>query len=134
MITVETSINAPIEKVWAYWNEPEHIMNWYFAADTWHAPAAENDLKVNGKFKTVMAAKDGSFGFDFEGTYTNIQQNKLIEYVLADERKVKITFSNSGEGTQIIESFDPESINSHELQKSGWQAILNNFKKYTEAN
>jgi len=133
-ITVETTVKAPVEKVWKYWNEPEHITKWAFASDDWHAPQAENDLKKNGKFKTVMAAKDGSFSFDFEGVYTNVQLNKLIEYTIADGRKVKVTFSPQGNETRIIETFDAESENSVEMQRGGWQAFLDNFKKHTENN
>ena len=133
-ITVETAINAPVEKVWEHWTEPQHIINWCNASDDWHAPYAENNLQVGGKFKTAMAAKDGSASFDFEGVYTNIQEYNLIEYIIADGRKVKIRFSGQGEQTKIIETFDPEDINSHEMQKGGWQAILDNFKKYTEGN
>lgn len=133
-ITVETTVKANLEKVWHYWNEPAHICNWYFASNDWHAPAAENDLRVDGKFKTTMAAKDGSMAFDFEGVYTNVLPQQLIEYVLEDGRKVKISFSEKGNETTVIETFDPENINSMELQKSGWQAILNNFKSYTETH
>jgi uncharacterized protein YndB with AHSA1/START domain len=133
-ITVETLIKAPIEKVWKYWNEPKHITKWCQASDDWHAPHAENDLKVNGKFKTTMAAKDGSMSFDFEGVYTNVQKDKVIEYTMADGRKVKITFSVQGDQVKVVETFEPENENPLEMQKGGWQAILNNFKKYTEAN
>jgi len=93
-ITVETVVNAPVEKVWTIWSDPKHITKWCNASDDWHAPFAENDLQTGGKFKTTMAAKDGSFSFDFEGTYDNVQKNKLIEYTLADRRKVKIIFSS----------------------------------------
>lgn len=125
-------MNVAIDSVWKYWTLPEHIIKWYQASDDWHAPYAENDLKENGKFKTTMAAKDGSTSFDFEGIYTRIQKNKIIEYVLADGRKVKISFTGQGPKTKVVETFDPEKINSLELQRDGWQAILNNFKKYTE--
>lgn len=132
MITVETKINAPVEKVWDYWSSPQHITNWTFASDDWHSPYADNDLQKGGKFKTTMAAKDGSFSFDFEGIYTHIELHKTIEYVLGDGRKVKITFENIHGETIVRESFDPENENPEEMQKGGWQAILNNFKKYTE--
>ncbi len=134
MITVETKIQAPMEKVWDYFTKAEHIKNWYNASSDWHAPYAENDLKIGGKFKTTMAAKDGTVSFDFEGTYTNVQKHQLIEYILADDRKVKITFSNEGNAVHLTETFDPESINTPELQKTGWQAILDNFKKYVDEN
>jgi len=133
-ITVETLVNAPVEKVWKCWNEPEHIKGWAFASDDWHAPYSENDVRTNGKFKTTMAAKDGSFSFDFEGVYTNVQPNEVIEYAMGDGRKVKIVFSENGNETKVTETFDPESENSIEMQRGGWQAILDNFKKYTEAN
>ena len=134
-ITVKTSINAPIEKVWQYWNESSHITKWYFASDDWEAPFAENDLKVNGNFKITMAAKDKSASFDFEGKYTNVIPHELIEYILGDDRRVSIKFNSlSDNETEILETFDLESQNSQELQRSGWQAILDNFKKYTESN
>lgn len=133
-ITVEALINAPIETVWNHWTEPKHITQWCQASDDWHAPYAENDLQVNGKFKTTMAAKDGSVSFDFEGVYTNIQPHKIIEYTLLDGRKVSILFSSAGNQTKVVETFDPENENPREMQRGGWQAILDNFKKYTEAN
>ena len=133
-ITVETSVKAPIEKVWKYWSAPEHITKWATASDDWHAPYADNDLRKDGKFKTTMAAKDGSFSFDFEGVYTNVKPNKLIEYVMSDGRKAKIVFEGNDQETKVVETFDPESENPIEMQRGGWQAILNNFKKYTESN
>lgn len=133
-ITVEATINAPVEKVWNYWTEPKHITQWCQASDDWHAPFAENDVQVNGTFKTTMAAKDGSFSFDFGGVYTSVEPNKLIEYTMGDGRKVKVTFAGEGNSTKVIETFEPESQNSREMQQGGWQAILNNFKKHTETN
>lgn len=133
-ITVEASINASAQKVWEYWTEPKHITRWCNASDDWHAPYAENDVRANGKFKTTMAAKDGSMSFDFEGVYSNIQPHKLIEYKIMDGRKVKITFTSEENKINVVETFDPESVNPIEMQKGGWQAILNNFKKYTEEN
>ena len=133
-ITVEATIKASAEKVWKYWAEPQHITRWCNASDDWHAPHAENDLRVDGKFKTTMAAKDGSMSFDFEGVYTNIQEHKLIEYTIGDGRKVKITFSSQGDETKVVETFEPENINPLEMQRGGWQAILDNFKKYSETN
>jgi uncharacterized protein YndB with AHSA1/START domain len=123
-----------VEKVWNYWSAPEHITRWAFASDDWHAPYADNDLRTDGKFKTTMAAKDGSFSFDFEGVYTNVQPNKVIEYIMPDGRKVKTIFSGNGNETKVIETFDPETENPIEMQRAGWQAILDNFKKYTESN
>lgn len=132
-ITVKTIVNAPIEKVWASWNEPQHITKWCQASDDWHAPFAENDLKKGGKFKTTMAAKDGSFSFDFGGTYTNVHDHKVIEYVMDDQRKVKISFESDGRQTQVTETFDPENTHDIEMQRGGWQAILDSFKRYTES-
>ncbi len=131
-ITIETTVNAPIEKVWQYWNAPEHITKWTFAADTWHCPWAENDLKVGGVFTTRMEAKDASMGFDFSGIYDEVKENELISYSLADGRRVKIIFINQENSTKVIETFDPENENPVEMQKGGWQAILDNFKKHTE--
>jgi len=133
-ITVEATINAPIEKVWSSWNEPKHITQWCQASDDWHAPFAENDIRTGGKFKTTMAAKDGSFSFDFGGVYDNVIPNQLIEYTMGDGRKVKITFASAGKETKVVETFDAEDENPVEMQRGGWQAILNNFKKYTESN
>jgi len=133
-ITIEAKINAPVEKVWEYWNNPEHIKNWAFASPEWHAPNAANDLRVGGNFSTTMAARDGSMSFDFGGTYTTVEENKLIEYVLADGRQVKIVFEADGEQTRIAETFDPETTNPLEMQRGGWQAILDNFKKLAEDN
>lgn len=132
-ITVEAVIKAPVETVWECWTEPGHITKWYFASDDWHAPMAENDLKVNGKFKTRMAAKDGSAGFDFEGVYTKVQLHKTIEYILGDGRRVGISFSGHGTKTKVVETFDPENKNPYEMQKNGWQTILDNFRIYVES-
>ncbi|MBL7858526.1 MAG: SRPBCC family protein [Cyclobacteriaceae bacterium] len=133
-ITVRTTINAPVEKVWKFWTSPEHITQWNNASDDWHTPHATNDLRIGGKFLSHMAAKDGSFSFDFEGTYSNVDLHRSIEYTLADERKVKIHFTNKGNETEVEETFEAESMNAIELQRSGWQAILDNFKKYVESN
>ena len=131
-ITVETIVNAPVEKVWKAWNEPQHITKWCAASDDWHAPKAENDLRTGGTFSTRMEAKDGSFGFDFGGVYDNVKKNELIEYTMGDGRKVYVTFSPSGDKTKVVETFDAESTNPVEMQRGGWQAILDNFKKYAE--
>jgi uncharacterized protein YndB with AHSA1/START domain len=132
-ITIETTVNAPVEKVWKAWSEPQHIKNWCAASDDWHAPKAENDLRTGGTFSTRMEAKDGSFGFDFGGVYDNVKKNELIEYTMGDGRKVNVSFSPSGDQTKIVETFDAESTNPVEMQRGGWQAILDNFKKYTES-
>ena len=133
MITVTTTIEASIEKVWDAWNKPEHITKWCFASDDWHAPRATNDLKVGGSFNTRMEAKDGSFGFDLQGIYDVVESNTLIKYHLEDGRNVEIHFSLVEGKTSIVEKFDPENQNPHELQQAGWQMILNNFKKYVES-
>jgi uncharacterized protein YndB with AHSA1/START domain len=133
-ITVEATVKAPIEKVWSTWSEPKHITKWCQASDDWHAPYADNDLRTGGKFKTTMAAKDGSFSFDFGGIYSNVEKFKVIEYKMEDGREVKITFSSDGNETKVTETFDPERENPVEMQRGGWQAILDNFKKYTETN
>ena len=133
-ITIEISINVPIEKVWKYWNEPGHVTQWAFASDDWEAPSATNDLVVGGKFVTTMAAKDKSVSFDFSGTYTNIITNEVIEYIMDDARTVTVKFETIGDMTKITETFDPETENSEEMQRVGWQAILDNFKKYIESN
>jgi uncharacterized protein YndB with AHSA1/START domain len=132
-IKVETTINAPIEKVWEYWNDPNHITKWAFASDDWEAPHAENDLIVGGKFLTRMAAKDGSSSFDFVGTYTNVIPNEEIGYTIADGRTVSAHFEKLGENsTKVVEEFEMENQNSEEMQRGGWQAMLDNFKKYVE--
>ena len=132
MITVQNTINASIEKVWELWTGPEHVMKWNNASEDWHTPFAENDLKVGGKFKYTMASTDGTMRFDFEGIYTNVVYPSLIEYKLADDRKVKITFESQKNGVVLTEKFDPETENSEALQQQGWQAILDNFKKHVE--
>lgn len=132
MITVQTTIHTSIDIVWKKWTTPTDIMQWNNASPDWHTPKAENDLRVGGEFSFTMAAKDGSFSFDFGGTYTNVVEHHKIEYVLGDGRRVMIDFSNHGDSVTITETFDPESTNPHDLQQAGWQAILNNFKRYVE--
>ncbi len=131
-VSVQITVVAPVDKVWKTWTTPDDIMRWNAASDDWHTTRATNDLQVGGKFMSRMEAKDGSVGFDFDGIYDKVNVNECIEYHLADDRKVKITFINQGNATQVSETFDTENSNSIELQKGGWQAILNNFKKYTE--
>jgi len=131
-ITVATTIAAPIENVWKLWTEPEHIKKWNNASDDWHTPKAQNDLRKGGKFLIRMESKDGKMGFDFSGVYDNVKTNELISYTLDDGRKVKITFTSVGNNTKVEEAFEAESENSIDMQESGWQSILNNFKKYTE--
>jgi uncharacterized protein YndB with AHSA1/START domain len=132
-ITVETSVNTPLQTVWEYWTKPEHITQWNAASEDWHTPWAENDLQVGGKFRARMEARDGSFGFDFEGTYTDVQDLRHLEYTIADGRKVQVNFSSQGEATKIVETFEAEDTHSIEMQKEGWQAIMDNFKKYAES-
>jgi uncharacterized protein YndB with AHSA1/START domain len=131
-ITVEATVNAPVEKVWQYWSSPEHITRWNHASDDWHSPRAENDLRKGGKFSSRMEAKDGSFGFDFGGVYDDVKTNELIEYTMGDGRKVQVLFSGQGNETKVQEIFEAEETHSIDMQRGGWQAILDNFKKYTE--
>ena len=134
MLTVETTVAAPVEKVWEYWSAPEHITKWCNASEDWHTPRAENDLRTGGKFLTRMEAKDGSFGFDFGGLYDEVKTNELIAYTMDDGRKVKIIFNADGKTTKVTESFEAETENSLDMQQGGWQNIIDNFKKYTETN
>lgn len=133
-IKVKATVNAPIEKIWKFWTLPEHIIRWNNASDDWHTPKAENDLRKGGKFKIRMEARDGSAGFDFEGSYDDVQVNKNISYSIADGRKVTVYFDQSGSKTNVTEIFEAENFNSIEMQRNGWQSILDNFKKYAEAN
>ncbi len=132
-ITVSSSVNAPVERVWEYWTNPKHIMKWNSASEDWHTPRAENDLRAGGKFSARMEARDGSMGFDFEGVYDEVEPHNLISYTMADGRKVRISFSENDGFTEVRETFDPEGTNPVEMQRMGWQAILDNFKKYSEA-
>lgn len=132
-ITVEITANVSLEQAWSHWTTPEHIMQWNNASDDWHTPRAEIDLREGGRFTYRMEAKDGSFGFDFPGMFTRVIPKKLIEYTIDGGRKVSVIFAHHGDLTTITETFDAEDVNPIELQRQGWQAILNNFKKYTEA-
>ena len=134
VITVENTVNAPVEKVWEFWTSPEHIIKWNNASDDWHTPRATNDLRVGGKFLSRMESKDGSMGFDFNGVYSEVKEHQLIAYTIEGGRKVRISFSAEEDGTKVVESFEAENENSTELQRGGWQAILDNFKKYVESN
>ena len=132
-ITVQSVINAPVEQVWKLYTEPEHVMKWNNASNDWHTPRAENDLKVGGTFLYRMEAKDGSSGFDFDGTYEQVVANELIVYSISDGRKVQVMFTkDDNTRTKIASTFEAESTNPIEMQRDGWQAILNNFKKYVE--
>jgi uncharacterized protein YndB with AHSA1/START domain len=131
-VIIEAIINAPISKVWENWTEPKHITQWNNASQDWHTPHAENDLRIGGKFLSRMEAKDGSFGFDFEGIYSEVIPFKKITYRLEDGRQVETVFAENGETSKVTTTFDAENENPIEMQKGGWQAILNNFKKYVE--
>jgi uncharacterized protein YndB with AHSA1/START domain len=132
-ITVQAAINAPVEQVWKLYTEPRHVMKWNNASNDWHTPRAENDLKVGGKFLYRMEAKDGSSGFDFNGTYEQVKTNELIVYSISDGRKVEVIFiKDDNARTKVATTFEAENSNPIEMQRDGWQAILNNFKKYVE--
>lgn len=133
-ITIETTVNAPVEKVWKLWTSPEHITRWNSASPDWHTPKAENDLRTGGKFTSRMEARDGSMGFDFWGIHDEVKPNEVIASTMGDGRKMKVVFTMEGDRTKIVESFEAESTNPEDLQRAGWQAILDNFKKYTEEN
>ena len=131
-IRVETTVNVPVEKAWECFTEPKHITKWNFASGDWHCPAASNNLYPGGRFTYRMEARDGSVGFDFTGRYTYIDFNRTITYQIDDNREVNIEFTQVGEETRITETFEAEDIHPAEMQRDGWQAILNNYKKYTE--
>jgi uncharacterized protein YndB with AHSA1/START domain len=133
-ITVTATVNAPVEKVWKLWNNPDDIMKWNTPDPSWHSPSSENDLRLGGRFKTRMEAKDGSFGFDFEGTYDTVILNKEITYTMADGRQATTVFSEQDGKTHLATTFDPETENDPEFQEQGWQNILSNFVKYAESN
>lgn len=132
-ITVETATHVPVAKVWKAWNTPADIMQWNAADPSWHSPSSENDLTVGGKFKHRMEAKDGSFGFDFEGVYDTVELHKEITYTMGNGRKATTLFAEQDGKTTIATTFDAETVNDPEFQKQGWQAILNNFVKYVES-
>ena len=131
-ITISSIINAPIHKVWECWTQEQHITNWNFASTDWHCPSAKNNLTEGGEFHYTMAAKDNTMSFDFWGTYQKIEIEKSIEVILGDNRKMSVQFEVLSNGTLVTETFDPEQENPIELQKAGWQMILDNFKKYVE--
>ena len=131
-ITIETTVNAPVQKAWEYWTKPEHIVKWNHASDDWHTTRAESDLVPGGKFSSRMEAKDGSMGFDFWGIFDVVDEYKKIESTMGDGRKLFVEFTEQGDKTHVTESFETEDVNSAEMQRQGWQAILDNFKKYTE--
>ena len=133
-ITINTTVASDLSKVWEYWTLPKHITQWNFASPEWHCPSAKNDMTIGKEFSYRMEAKDGSMGFDYSGTYTNIVSESLITYALEDGRTVRIDFKQKGDVVDIVETFDVEDLNSLEQQRQGWQAILDTFKKYVEAN
>jgi uncharacterized protein YndB with AHSA1/START domain len=133
-VTVEATVNAPVEKVWNLWTGTDHITKWNSPSPDWHSPKAEHDLKEGGNFVYRMEAKDGSFGFDFGGTFDVVKPNERLDYTMSDGRQAKITFTSKGNQTHISETFDAENENPIEMQRDGWQAIMNNFKQYAEAN
>ncbi|MEZ5038447.1 MAG: SRPBCC domain-containing protein [Saprospiraceae bacterium] len=132
-ITVQAIINADAKKVWDHYTNPKHIIHWNFADPSWHCPSAENDMRIGGTYKARMEAKDGSFGFDFEAIYSNIVEGKSFTYAFGG-RTATVQFNDLGKQTEVVVTFDPEHENSLEMQKGGWQAILNSFKNYTENN
>ena len=132
-ITVEANVNVPVEKVWEAWTKPDHIVKWNHASDDWHSPWAKADFREGGNFSARMEAKDGSMGFDFGGVYDVIRTNEYIEYTIGDGRKVQVRFTKQGNATKVVETFEAENTHPIEFQKGGWQAILDNFKKYTES-
>lgn len=133
-IQIEATISSPLPKVWSHWTEPKHITQWNFAVPEWQCPSASNDLRVGGKYAARMEAKDGSFGFDFEAIYDEVVPQKKLTYTIADGRKVTTTFEAQGDSTKVTTVFVAEKQNPIEMQRGGWQAILNNFKKYTETH
>lgn len=133
-ITIHATVSADAKKVWDCYTLPEHITQWNFADPSWRCPSASNDMKVGGKYTARMEAKDGSFGFDFEATYDEIVEGEKFVYTMPDGREAAVHFNKIGEKTEVTVTFDPETENPVERQRDGWQAILNNFKKYTESN
>lgn len=133
-ITVTVILKTTLEKAWEFFTNPAHVVKWYFASNDWCAPYATNELLVGGKFNTRMESKDGSMGFNFSGTYTEVELNKLLKIVLDDERLMNVNFTAEDEIVTITEQFEPENENDIDLQKNGWQAILDNYKNYTENN
>jgi uncharacterized protein YndB with AHSA1/START domain len=134
LIVVSNTVRVPVEKAWKLWTETEHITKWNFASEDWHSPSAQNDLRVAGKFLSRMEAKEGSVGFDFGGVYSEVKTHETIAYTLGDGRKVSISFGSIGNETRIVEIFEAEDLHSVNMQRTGWQSILDNFKKYAEAH
>jgi uncharacterized protein YndB with AHSA1/START domain len=131
-ITISAEIVAPVNQVWTAYNCPKHIVKWNFASPDWHSPSAKNELEPGGSFSYRMEAKDGSMGFDFEGVFQKVQPNSCLTYIMGDGREATVEFSDLGRTTGVTVTFDAEAMNSEELQRQGWQAILDNFKKHVE--
>lgn len=131
-ITIQAIVSADRQKVWDYYTKPEHITKWNFALDTWHCPSASNDVRIGGKYIARMEAKDGSFGFDFGGIYNEVVPGEKLTFTMADNRVVSVIFKQLEFATEVTITFDAENQNPVEMQRQGWQAILNNFKKYAE--
>lgn len=133
IITVEATVNIPVEKAWDVFTNTKHITQWNHASDDWHSPSAENDLRPGGTFSYRMEAKDGSFGFDFGGTFVDVKPNELLSYSIGDGRKVENVFTRVGNATKVSVTFEAENQNPVEMQRGGWQAIMDNYKKYAES-
>jgi uncharacterized protein YndB with AHSA1/START domain len=131
-ITVEKLVNAKLDQVWRAWSNPDDINQWNAASDDWHTPRSAVDLREGGKFVVRMEARDGSEGFDFEGSYTRVVPNRLIEYRMSDGRECKVEFTERSGSVLVKETFDAETMNTPELQRQGWQAILDNFARHVE--
>lgn len=133
-ITLQITVAVSLETAWKYWTNPQHIQQWNFADPSWHCPAATNDLRIGGSFNYRMAARDGSFAFDFEGIYDAVEPEALIAYHLADGRSVRITFESTNDEQVIVtQTFDAETENPIDMQRAGWQAIMDNYKRLVEA-
>lgn len=132
-ITVETVVKSELAKVWEAWNTPADILQWNAASEDWHTTRSEVDLRAGGAFRARMEARDGSFGFDFEGTYTRVVPRELVEFRMSDGREVRVEFAEQPDGVRVRETFDAESENPAEMQRQGWQAILDNFRRHVEA-
>lgn len=133
IITVQTTVDAPLETVWSCWTQPEHIMQWNNASDDWHTPRATMDLREGGAFVSRMEAKDGSAGFDFNGVFTKVVPHRQIDYTIEGGRTVSITFEEKNGAVLVTETFEAEDENPVEMQRAGWQSILDNFKKHAES-
>lgn len=133
LVEVKVDIKADINRVWDCWTKEEHIVNWYFGSDNWHTPKAVNYFKEDGKFSYRMESKDGSMGFDFQGRYLKIEDHKLIRYLLSDTRRVDVRFKDNGDSVSVSEDFEPESSDTKDIERAGWQSILDNFKIYVES-